>query len=469
MLFNSFEFLLFFPVVAIAYFIVPSKYRWLLLLTASYYFYMSWKAEYLALIVISTLIDFFAAKGIENSNEKSHRNLLLSLSVMTNLGILFYFKYYNFFITEILALLNSMGFHPSVHVMSLALPVGISFYTFQTLSYTIDVYNNKMRAEKHLGIFALYVSYFPQLVAGPIERAKRLIPQLKFRKYIVTERITFGLKLALWGFFKKIVIADRLAYVVDKIYAKPDVYSGPELALGTLFFTFQIYCDFSGYSDIAIGISRIFGVKLMTNFRTPYFSKSIGEFWGRWHISLSTWFRDYLYIPLGGNRVNHKRLVFNLIFVFLISGFWHGANWTFIFWGLVHGIYLVLERFTKVKIPSILSQVKTFLLVYLGWIFFRSQNISDSWMIIKKITVFEGQFVFQEFISKLKVNSLEINTTLILLALFFAIDYIEYKFGLIKQINRLPKLTRYLVYAITVTMILIFGRFGETEFIYFQF
>jgi len=333
MLFNSLDFLIFFPVIVGLYFALSPKYRWVLLLGASYYFYMCWKAEYIILIVFSTLVDYFAARQMARIQEKKKRRPFLYLSLLSNLGLLFFFKYWNFFSGETRALLDSWNIMADVPTFQLLLPVGISFYTFQTLSYTIDVYNGKLEPEKNLGRFALYVSFFPQLVAGPIERATHLLPQLRQTFDFDYQRVVSGLQQMLWGFFKKVVIADRLAVYVNEIYASPGDENGLALLLATYFFAFQIYCDFSGYSDIAIGAARVMGYDLMENFRTPYLSKSIREFWSRWHISLSTWFRDYLYIPLGGNRVPQVRWFLNLFIVFVVSGFWHGANWTFLIWG----------------------------------------------------------------------------------------------------------------------------------------
>ncbi|MBL4653924.1 MAG: MBOAT family protein, partial [Flavobacteriales bacterium] len=343
---------------------------------------MCWKAEYIILIAVSTIIDYIVAINIYKSKFKFIRKILLGISLVLNLGILFAFKYFNFFSQSILDSFNYFNIFYDVDFFDLLLPVGISFYTFQTLSYTIDVYRGKSKPETHLGIFALYVSFWPQLVAGPIERSTHLIPQFHQNHTFDYKRVVDGLRLMLWGFFKKIVIADRLAVYVNQVYNHPGWYDGFTVIFATVFFAFQIYCDFSGYSDIAIGSARIMGYDLMDNFNRPYFSKSIREFWSRWHISLSTWFRDYLYIPLGGNRVVKWRWHYNLFITFLISGLWHGANWTFIVWGGLHGIYLIVE----LKTNSILEPVRnlnkwyskftmvlfTFGLVLFSWIFFRA-------------------------------------------------------------------------------------------------
>ena len=330
MFFNSLEFAVFFPIVVGLYLLTPERFRWTLLLAASYYFYAAWKAEYLILILVSTLIDYTVALRMEKASNPAKRRSWLIVSLCSNLGILFSFKYFNFFNDSVRTVFDQFNIFYDVPAFEVLLPVGISFYTFQTLSYTIDVYRGQRPAERHIGIFALYVAFFPQLVAGPIERSTRLLPQFFKKVELTYERTVDGLRLMLWGFFKKLVIADRVGAYVDVVYASPDDHSGMTVLIATYFFAFQIFCDFSGYSDIAIGSARILGYDLMDNFRRPYFSKSISEFWRRWHISLSTWFRDYVYIPLGGNRVVKWRWYYNLMVVFVVSGLWHGANWTFV-------------------------------------------------------------------------------------------------------------------------------------------
>lgn len=337
MLFNSLQFLIFFPIVILLYYLLPHSKRWIFLLLASYYFYMSWNPAYIVLILISTLVDYFAAIKMSEQDNINKRKIYLFFSLFANLGLLFIFKYFNFFNDSVRLLFQSLGVNYGVPSLSLLLPVGISFYTFQTLSYTIDVYRGVTKPERHFGIFAVYVSFFPQLVAGPIERSERLLPQ--FRVPVIPNENNFssGMKLMVWGFFKKVVVADNVAIIVNQVYNNVNEYQGLPLIIATFLFAIQIYCDFSGYSDIAIGSARVMGIHLMKNFNTPYFSKSITEFWKRWHISLSTWFRDYVYIPLGGNRVSKPRHYLNLFLTFLISGLWHGANWTFVIWGALHG------------------------------------------------------------------------------------------------------------------------------------
>ena len=347
MLFNSLHFLIFFPIILFLYFTIPHKYRWTILLAGSYYFYMSWKAEYIILIMISTLIDYVAGIQIDKAVSRTRKKIFLGLSLFTNLGLLFAFKYFNFFSDSTRIFLQQFAIQLNPLTLKVLLPVGISFYTFQTLSYTIDIFRGRIKPEKHLGIFAVYVSFFPQLVAGPIERAKNLLPQFYVKHKFKYDRAVSGARLMLWGFFKKMVIADTVAITVNMVFNNPSAYSGTYLILATIFFAIQIYCDFSGYSDIAIGAARMMGFDLMQNFRMPYLSKSIREFWKRWHISLSTWFRDYLYYPLIGKKITIFKLYFCIFLVFLISGLWHGANWTFLIWGGLHGFYLTFAAITK--------------------------------------------------------------------------------------------------------------------------
>ena len=344
MLFNTLEFALFLPVVIILYYAIPHKFRWILLLAASYYFYMSWRVEYIFLIIISTLIDYFSGRLMEKRPSRRSRLPFLILSLCTNLGLLFFFKYYNFWVGNLNVLFDNFRINEEIPLMNFLLPVGISFYTFQTLSYSIDVYYGRQKAEKHLGYFALYVSFFPQLVAGPIERYSRLAPQFRTRQLFNYDNLANGLRLILYGLFIKMVIADNLAGIVDQIYNAPEQYSTIDLLTGLFCYSFQIYSDFYGYSVIAIGSALIMGVRIMDNFKTPYLAVNIAEFWQRWHISLSTWFRDYLYFPLGGNRVKIMRWVLNILVVFVISGLWHGANWTFITWGALFGLIYLLEK-----------------------------------------------------------------------------------------------------------------------------
>ena len=398
MLFNSIEFLLFFPTIFILYWFVFNKnlkYQNSLILASSYVFYGWWDHRFLSLIFLSTIVDYVIGLSISNQSSKKKQKSLLWGSVLFNLSVLGFFKYYNFFVDSWVELFSSLGYEiKSIWTLNFILPVGISFYTFQTMSYTIDIYRKKLEPTKDFISFASFVSFFPQLVAGPIERASNLLPQILKKREFQYEQGIQGLRLILWGMFKKVVIADSLAPIVDDIFSNYQDFGGGTLWLGAIYFSFQIYCDFSGYSDIAIGTSKLLGFELMSNFKFPYFSRNIGEFWRRWHISLSTWFRDYLYIPLGGSQEGKWKSIRNIFIIFLVSGFWHGANWSFIFWGLFHSIlFLPTFMFNKNRnytssiiaantlLPSLkefINVVTTFLLVTIGWVFFRSESIGDS-------------------------------------------------------------------------------------------
>lgn len=372
MLFNSYDFMIFFPVVVLIYFIIPKKLRYLWLLVASYYFYMSWNPRYAILLAISTMTTFLSGILLGLVQTRTHtrtlrklatiRKLIVAISFIINLSILFFFKYLDFFWQNLDTLASSLGLSLIEKPFDFLLPVGISFYTFQALGYTVDIYRKKLEPEKNLLHYALYVSFFPQLVAGPIERAKNLITQVDHVEEIKLfnyERITGGSILMIWGFFLKMVIADRCGILVDQVYAEYWMYGSLELILAAVLFSLQIYCDFAGYSMIALGSAWILGFRLMENFDTPYFSRSIREFWHRWHISLSSWFRDYLYIPLGGNRVFKVRKYFNTLITFFVSGLWHGASWHYCFWGLMHGLYQIFEDLSHPLITHINKKIGT--------------------------------------------------------------------------------------------------------------
>ncbi|MBI34587.1 MAG: membrane-bound O-acyltransferase family protein [Flavobacteriales bacterium] len=476
MLFNSFDFLVFFLFVVGTYFALPHRFRWFLLLVASYFFYGYWEPGYLLIILFSTIIDFFLGRAIHFSTVKSRKRIFLYLSLLSNLSILFFFKYFNFFLENVTPIVHAVNPDYKFKMLEILLPVGISFYTFQTLSYSIDIYNGKIKQpEKKFGVFALFVSFFPQLVAGPIERASNLLPQFHKQVRFDFNRIQSGITLMLWGLFKKIVIADRLALIVNEIYNNPTEYHGYTLVIGTLFFAVQIYCDFSGYSDIAIGIARVLGFDFMKNFRTPYFSKSIGEFWNRWHISLSTWFRDYLYIPLGGNRVIKWRWYYNLFITFLISGLWHGAEWTFVIWGAFHGALLILETLVKFEkkthLIRILLNFKTFFLVCVGWVFFRANSLEDASYIFRELFNFNNysldQLSFYVIpVAKNTVFSVDFFLAYLGILILMILEYLfleKYKFF------KLPYVLRTTMYVSVIVLILVIGAFGKNEFIYFQF
>ncbi len=465
MLFNSLEFALFLPIVLILFHLIPAKGRWGLLLGASFLFYSFWRPEYLLLIVTSIVVDYIAGIRIEKSKSQRIKKTFLIISLITNLGLLLFFKYFNFLANSIVNLIPTMQFETNHRFLNVLLPVGISFYTFQTMGYTIDVYKGKLKAEKHIGYFALYVSFFPQLVAGPIERADHLLPQFKKKKPITNDDLLIGFSRIVLGFFKKVVIADRLALFSDEVFNHATSYSGIPLIIGVVFFTFQIYCDFSGYTDIALGIARIMGIRLLENFKTPYLSRNINEFWKRWHISLSGWFRDYLYIPLGGNRISIPRKYLNLIIVFVLSGFWHGANWTFMIWGFVHGVLLIGWNILKplnLRIPKAISIFLTFIVVSIAWIFFRASSLSDSLHIIGSII---SPVHWGGFLPGLTM------TELILSAFFITLmSIIHSRLGadMQKMLNQSP-LKRVLVLSSLVVLIFSFGIFNENQFIYFQF
>lgn len=485
MLFNSLEFILFFVSVVTAFYLLPFKSRWILLLVASYYFYMSWNPTFILLILASTLVDYFAANRMGSFSEQRKRRPFLYLSILVNLGILFSFKYLDFFGASANAAMNFLGLNFSVPLLHLVLPVGISFYTFQTLSYSIDVYYGRIKPEKHLGTFALYVAYFPQLVAGPIERAGRLLPMLKTEQRFEYKRVVSGLKLMAWGLFKKVMIADRVAVAVNTVYNDVEGFEGVSLFLATVLFAIQIYCDFSGYSDIAIGAARIMGVDLMKNFLSPYYSTSIGEFWRRWHISLSTWFRDYVYIPLGGNRVVKWRWYYNLMITFLVSGLWHGANWTFIIWGGLHGLYMATESaFMKAKrqepvlpftqIGGSFRMIITFGLVLFAWIFFRANTVGDSIYILSNMAfnplelLSPKNFIWQ--FEKIGLGGSELIIALLSIACMELVQFIQLQGNIEERISAKPIWLRYSLYCGLVASMVYFGAYERvSDFIYFQF
>lgn len=484
MSFISLEFILFALIVFPLYFLIPHRYRWLYLLVASYIFYAYWEVTYLALIIFSTVVDYIVARLIDNtpSEAVTRRKLYLSISVIVNLGVLFTFKYFNFFSQSLVSVFASVGIPLDVGMLNVLLPVGISFYTFQSMAYTIDVYRGQLSAHRHLGIFATYVAFFPQLVAGPIERATNMLPQFERHITFDYDRVVSGLRMALWGVFKKVVIADRLAIYVNTVYNDSNSYSGLTLLLATFFFTFQIYCDFSGYSDIAIGIARIMGFDLMENFRRPYLAISMSDFWRRWHISLSTWFRDYVYIPLGGNRRGLSRQMLNMFIVFAVSGLWHGANWTFVVWGVYHGVIVAAEilfRSTRIKIlPDNLpghgiKMLYAFVLAYLGWIFFRANTIDDATYIITHLFDLSAGFInlTEPFDAGLLPQRLEFLLSFGLIGGLMFVDGIAERFGLLPAFERLSWLPRWGIYYMLIISIYVSLFYNTTtqSFIYFQF
>ncbi len=493
MLFNSLHFLIFFPVVITLYFALPPKYRWLLTIAASYYFYMCWRATYALLLVAGTLIDYTAGILMGRTQDRRKRRKYLILSLASNMGMLFTFKYFNFFMDTFETLAHALHLDVAVPALRLLLPVGISFYTFQSLSYTIDVYRGRVQPERNFLIFAAYLCYWPQLVAGPIERPYNLLPQFHRTHHFEYDRVTHGLKLMLWGFFKKVVVADNLSGPVNTVYNNCHAYEGLPLILATVFFALQIYCDFSGYSDIARGASRVLGIELMQNFRRPYHARSIGDFWHRWHISLSTWFRDYFYIPLGGNRVPQTRRYFNLFVTFLVSGLWHGANWTFVIWGALHGTYLLAGLLTAglrarvaaavglTRVPwlhALVQQVITFGLVCFAWIFFRANNIHDAGYIITHLgtglpalphNLLDPLWV-RDLVTSLGLNYHRLATIVVAVLILETVQVLQTRGDVSAMLARRPIWVRWPAYYALILVIVFGGAFNRSQqFIYFQF
>ncbi|WP_282085909.1 MBOAT family O-acyltransferase [Aquimarina algiphila] len=470
MLFNSVDFFIFLSLVFIGYWFVLYKNLRLqnvLLLVASYVFYGWWDWRFLSLIALSTIIDYTAGFRIYESKEKSVKKRWLWVSIIFNLGMLGFFKYYNFFIDSWIDLFAAVGYElQSTWTLQIILPVGISFYTFQTLSYSIDIYRGKLQPTKDFIAFAAFVSFFPQLVAGPIERATNLVPQFLKKRTFTYKTFSYGIKLMIWGFFLKLVVADRAAIYVNAVYNNTENHDGLSFIAATVLFAFQIYGDFAGYSLIAIGTSKLFGFDLMTNFRRPYFSASVSEFWTRWHISLSTWFRDYLYIPLGGNRVAKPRWLFNLFITFLISGLWHGANWTFVVWGALNGLYLILEVLLfKKRRKGVFNVVLTFALINFAWVFFRANSIEDAFYIIKRICTVPGRL----YIGSGDDITASLYATLAIAILVLVELKKEYFNTLFSISNHKYEFVRLTGYAVLIYMIMYFGVFGKSQFIYFQF
>lgn len=478
MLFNSLEFFVFFPIVVALYYLLPHKYRWALLLISSCYFYMVFVPVYILILGFTIVVDYFAGMWLEDTKGKGRKWLLVA-SLVANIGVLAVFKYYNFINDNLTALMHGMDFENPIPYLSILLPIGLSFHTFQAMSYTIEVYRGKEKAERNFGIYALYVMYFPQLVAGPIERPQNMLWQFHKEHQFDYRNFTEGLKHIIWGLFKKVVIADRISEYVNTVYNNPFDHHGAQLLMATFFFSFQIYCDFSGYSSIAIGTSKIFGINLMTNFSRPYLADSIRDFWKRWHISLSSWFKDYLYIPLGGNRVPVMRGYVNLFIVFLVSGLWHGANWTFVIWGALHGFYSVFATFSQPlrnkinhflwidRVPFVyrfFQVAATFLLASFAWIFFRAANLSEAMYIVQnifRVETFQNLNLFQ--------FTADMYLSLALVALLMIIEILEEKYRLSQALKLSPVAVRYSVYALGIIAMMVIGVWKSADFIYFQF
>ena len=495
MLFNSYSFLVFFPIVVIIYYLMPKKVSYLWLLAASYYFYMGWNAKYALLLLLSTTITYISGILLQWMMDRHQDNVaakkwIVAGSFASNLAILFFFKYFNFTVESLNAVLQNTSLPAVNRSLDVLLPVGISFYTFQALGYTVDVYRGEIRAERNFFRYALFVSFFPQLVAGPIERSKNLLNQLRTPQKFDYERMCDGLLLMIWGYFLKLVIADRISIFVDNVYANVGIYDGKYLLLASVLFAFQIYCDFAGYSTIAIGAAEVMGYQLMENFNSPYLSQSVSEFWRRWHISLSSWFKDYLYIPLGGNRKGKIRKYINIMIVFLVSGLWHGANWSYVVWGGLNGLYQVIGAiFTPIKkkmkeiikvkknaLPlMVLYMAITFVFVDFAWIFFRADTMQHAFEVIGSIlhmndpVLLANGTLYDFGLSKL--NFIVLGVALVIL--FFA-DICKYRgIAVRRKILESNIVIRWTVTITAILGILVFGIWGSgysaTNFIYFQF
>ena len=475
MIFNSLTFLVFAAIFLPVYFSLKGRARLLWSLAGSYLFYGWWDWRFLSLIAISTIVDFVLGQKMAKEEEESKRKRLILTSMLLNLGFLGFFKYFNFFTDSFVTMLQGFGLNPSVHTLNIILPVGISFYTFQSMSYTIDIYRRQLEPEPDFFRFATFVAFWPQLVAGPIVRASDFLPQFKNDRSWDWDRFSSGMAQVLWGFFKKVAIADSLAPFVDQCWAEPMSFTSINLWIAVFFYSFQIYCDFSGYSDIAIGSARILGFTFPENFRTPYFSQNFSEFWTRWHISLSSWLRDYLYIPLGGNRGGVVKTYRNLMLTMLLGGLWHGANWTFVFWGFLHGMYLVVQRlwckaFGKMmgalRLPNALKIGGNIVLVYLftnlAWVYFRSPNFGIATDVLTNMLSFEG-FNLVSIMNKFVVMK-----GLLLIAMLLAVEISDLKINWGGVVQRSPAF-RVASFAVLLWLISFFGSFGSNAFIYFQF
>ena len=468
MLFNSLHFLFFLPCVVGLYYLLPHKYRWILIFVASCYFYMAFVPKYILILFLIIVIDYSAAIAIEKSIGR-RRLIFLVVSLLANILLLCFFKYFNFLNQNLVSLFSFMGkdFHPLS--LNIILPIGLSFHTFQSMSYTIEVYRGNQKAERHLGYFANYVLFFPQMVAGPIERYDRLGDELKVERKPLYQNFSDGFKLVLFGLFIKMTIADNIAPYVNQIYLEPLKFNSMEVIMAVFLFSFQIYADFFGYSAIAIGCARLLGINIMDNFKTPYLAKSVSEFWSRWHISLSTWFRDYLYIPLGGNRVKLLRWTLNVLVVFTISGLWHGASWTFVVWGVLHGVMLLLERYFsmlfkfKIKegwnVLNIFLVLKTFIITSFIWIFFRAESFDKAKQIIKAI-VRNNQLAFSDL-------TMLIPLLAVLGIILF--DFFLYNSRFDVKLNRYQTPYRWLLYSALLFCLMALSGTQKFTFIYFQF
>lgn len=477
MLFNSLAFAVFLPIVFFLYWALPQKYRYIVLFISSYYFYMSWNVKYVVLILFTTAISYAGALLMEKSAKKSAKKMLMTGAAAISLLVLFFFKYFDFAQNTLVRFLQSFAIELHPVTLSLMLPVGISFYTFQTLSYVIDVYRGEVEAEHNFIKYAAFISFFPQLVAGPIERTKNLLPQIDCEHRFTYEKGAYGMRLMAWGFFKKLVIADNLAVFVDQVFYDVSAYHGFALVLAVLFFTLQIYCDFSGYSDIAIGTAKLFDIDLMTNFKSPYFSASVKEFWRRWHISLSTWFRDYIYIPLGGNRVSKLRNVFNVLVTFTLSGLWHGAAFTYIVWGGLHGAVQCLENLLfpskkKEEGKGLSWWIRVFVVfcfVAAAWCFFRASSCSEALYVLSHMADGLGSPLSYLSVGIHAFDTGLLKQMVIPVLLLAVYDYTALDKDPLLVVGKLPSAARKAVYYAFLLMVLLLASFNSQEFVYFQF
>ena len=480
MLFNSLEFAIFFPVVTAIFFLLSQRWRVHWLLAASCIFYMAFIPAYILILLVTILIDYFAGIYLERVEDSKKKKALLWVSILSTCTVLFIFKYFGFFTGSFVGLADLLGWHLSRPMISIILPIGLSFHTFQSLSYVVEVYRGNQKAERNFIVYATYVMFFPQLVAGPIERPQNLLHQFREWHPFDSVRVTSGLKRMAWGFFKKLVVADRLALYVNDVYAAPRSFNGLQLTLATFFFANQIYCDFSGYTDIALGAAEVLGFHLMENFRTPYYSLSMSEFWKRWHISLSTWFRDYVYIPLGGNRVSKSQHIVNLMITFTVSGLWHGANWTYVLWGFLNGLYLVAGWLTKAWRDRFYNAVglhentlarktimllTTFVLTCVAWILFRARSAADALYVFTHLAsgwnfhqIATQQFFLRQFpVAIAALLVLEIG------------QLCNSVVSVPSLVGKMPVMARWALYASFVMTVVMFGVYKQMQFIYFQF
>jgi alginate O-acetyltransferase complex protein AlgI len=480
MLFNSIEFAFFFPTVVAIFYALPQRWRVHFLLAVSCVFYMAFIPAYIAILSVTIVIDYVAGIYIERVAGRRKKALLI-LSIVSTCTVLAVFKYMNFLTGSFSGLAGLFGWYLPNAAVSIILPVGLSFHTFQSLSYVVEVYRGNQKSERNFIIYATYVMFFPQLVAGPIERPQNLLHQFSEWHRVNYVNITGGLKRMAWGFFKKLVVADRLALYVNDVYGAPRSHNGLQLSLGTLFFAYQIYCDFSGYSDIAIGAAQVLGFKLMENFRTPYYSLSVSEFWRRWHISLSTWFKDYVYIPLGGRRVGVGRYVINILVTFGISGLWHGASWTYVWWGLLNGVYLVVGWLTKEWRDRFFSRIglgeqtvirkaimwaSTFLLTCAAWIVFRAKSLTDAWYVFRNLL--QGWNIHQISTEQFLLRQLPVAFAAILVLEACQL-WFQNSASVSSALGKLSWPGRLAAYAALVLLVVMFGIYRKTQFIYFQF